>query len=94
MAGVSDFQIAMAMLTELVKAYRLDPPKPADRVVAMLKMSFPLTVDQRKKIVEWRQAAFDWCENQLADVFEESDSARVDFEPWFNSVFDGIAGGA
>lgn len=89
----SDLQIAMQILGEVVKAYRLEPPKAAERVVAMVDLMFQLTPDQKKKLAGYKETAFDLCENQLADVFEESPDSRAGFATWFDQVFAGISGG-
>jgi hypothetical protein len=81
------WQIGLAMLAEIVKAYRLEPPKEASRVVALLDQCFQLSSDRRQILLAFRQTGFDWCEGQLEDVFAEQPGQRAEFDRYYEEIF-------
>lgn len=78
----------MIMLGELIKSFRLDPPKDAKRVVTMFDHVFALTKEQRAQMAGLRDIGLDIAENQLAEVFAEDASQRDKFVLYYAEVFD------
>lgn len=78
----------MMMLGELIKAFRLDPPKESKRVVAMFDRMFRLSKDERAEVKEMREVGLDVAENQLADDFLEDASLREKFNAYYTEFFD------
>lgn len=78
----------MMMLGEMIKAFRLDPPKDPMRVVAMFDHVFSLTKEQRAQMKEMREVGLDVAENQLVEDFIEDATIREKFSTYYNAVFD------
>jgi hypothetical protein len=78
----------MLMLGEVIKAFRLDPPKEPPRVVAMLDLLFPMKREDRVNIKQVRERAFDIAENQLSEDFAENPELREQFRQYYDQVFD------
>lgn len=78
----------MVLLGELIKAFRLDPPKEPKRVVAMLDHLCNPTKDERVHMKALREVGLDIAENQLAEDFAEDASLREKFAAYYLSVFD------
>lgn len=78
----------MLMLGEVIKAFRLDTPKEPHRVVAMLDLLFPMKKEDRVKIKQVRETAFDIAENQLVEDFAENPELREQFQQYYDQVFD------
>jgi hypothetical protein len=81
------WQIGLAMLAEIVKAFRLEPPKEETRVVALLDQCFQLDADRRQILLAFRETGFDWCEGQLEDVFAEAPGQRGEFRRYYEQIF-------
>lgn len=78
----------MLMLGELIKAFRLVPPKEPKRVVTMLDHLFALTKEQRAEMTAMREVGLDIAENQLIEDFVEDASLREKFAAYYTEVFD------
>jgi hypothetical protein len=78
----------MVILSEIVKAFRLMPPKEPARVANMLHKLFPLTPSDRLQVGEMRQVGFDIAENELVDDFEQDPEMRKKFTSYYNEVVD------
>jgi hypothetical protein len=81
------FQLGMAMLAEVVKQFRLEPPKEEPRVVALLDQLFQLPADRRQVLLAFKDTGFDWCEGQLEDVFAEDPRQRDEFKRYYENIF-------
>lgn len=78
----------MIMLGELIKSFRLDPPKDPKRVVVMFDHLFALTKEQRAQMAALRDIGLDIAENQLGEVFAEDASQRDKFSLYYAEIFD------
>lgn len=78
----------MMMLGELIKAFRLNPPKEPKRVVAMFDHVFGLTKDERAKMKALCEVGLDIAENQLAEDFAEDASLREKFAAYYIEIFN------
>lgn len=78
----------MAMLAEVINAFRLDPPKEPKRVVAMFDHVFGLSKDKRAEMNALREVGLDIAENQLTEDFAEDASLREKFTAYYTEIFD------
>lgn len=78
----------MAMLAEVINAFRLDPPKEPKRVVAMFDHVFALSKEKRVEMNALREVGLDIAENQLTEDFAEDASLREKFTTYYTEIFD------
>jgi hypothetical protein len=85
---LNEYQVGMAMVGEVCKAFRLDPPKEPARVVAMLDQMFRLDKTSRARLQAVKESGYDIAENQLVDLFEENPDLRQEFKRYYYELFD------
>lgn len=78
----------MAMLAEVINAFRLDPPKEPKRVVAMFDHVFAQNKEKRAEMNTLREVGLDIAENQLTEDFAEDASLREKFTIYYTEIFD------
>lgn len=81
-------ELAGLAIQTIVNSFRLEPPKPADRVVAMLDSSLGMNKEQRAELLPFKQVLFDLAELQLEEDFSAESQRRESFQAYFDAAFD------
>jgi len=80
-------ELAGLAVQTIVTCFRLQPPKLAERVVAILDGSLNMTKEQRAELQPFKQVLFDLAEVQLEEDFSSESKQREDFQAYFDDVF-------
>jgi len=81
-------ELAGLAIQTIVTSFRLQPPIPVDRVVAMLDSSVSMSKEQRAELLPFKQVLFDLAETQLEEDFSAEVKKRESFQAYFYAVFD------
>jgi len=80
-------ELAGLAIQTIVTCFRLEPPKPAERVVPMLDSSLGMTKEQRSDLLTYKQVLFDLAEAQLEEDFSSESQKRPEFKSYFEAIF-------
>jgi|GEM_PF-3631428 len=81
-------ELAGLAIQTIVTNFRLQPPKSADRVVAVLDSSLGMDREQRVALLPFKQVLFDLAEVQLEEDFSADPKQRESFQAYFDAIFD------
>jgi len=81
-------ELAGLAIQTIVTNFRLQPPKSADRVVAVLDSSLGMDKEQRVELLPFKQVLFDLSEAQLEEDFSAEPKQRESFQAYFDAIFD------
>jgi len=85
---ISRRELAGIAIQNIVTAFRLQPPKEPERVVAMLDSALNMDADQRNQMIPFKNVLFDLAENQMEEDFAANPESREEFKGYFYKVFD------
>ena len=86
-------EIVLAVANQVVKSYRLSPPKEPENVVRMVDQLIQQSdKDVRSALdIKYRELIFDFCETELEADWSDPESSvgdRTAFADWFKRVFE------